>query len=212
MFSFFRRYQAGLHWLPALFFAIFIFIASATPGNEIDQSSYEVRAAIQAITRTVTLTIHDTSATHVTSAVHAASVVPAIPAAHATSAVHAAATTYAASAVHAASSAPAIPATHAASSIALIPPDMDWLKVGHVIVYFCLGFSVLYALSARSRWSPSLALIICTVYAFTDEFHQVFTPGRDPSPRDILLDMLAALMGVAVMLGVMASKEFFKQE
>jgi VanZ family protein len=86
---------------------------------------------------------------------------------------------------------------------------MDWLKAGHVIGYFWLGFTVLYGLSARSRWSPSVALILCCLYSFTDEFHQIFTPGRSASPRDILIDTLAALAGVAIMLGVMASRNYF---
>jgi VanZ family protein len=93
------------------------------------------------------------------------------------------------------------------------PMIIEWLKVGHGIGYFCLGFSVLYALSMHpSRWSPSAALILCSLYSLTDEFHQMFTPGRSASPRDILLDTLASLIGVAVMLGVIASKTFFNQK
>jgi VanZ family protein len=90
-------------------------------------------------------------------------------------------------------------------------PAIDWLKVGHGIGYFWLGVSVLFALTARSRWSPSLALILCCLYAVTDEFHQIFTPGRTASVRDILIDTLAALVGVAIMLGVMASRKYFRK-
>ena len=91
------------------------------------------------------------------------------------------------------------------------PPHIDWLKVAHGIGYFFLGFSVLYALPAHSRWSPALALILCCLYAITDEIHQMYTPGRTASPRDVLLDTLAALAGIAIMLGVMASKASFQQ-
>jgi len=90
-------------------------------------------------------------------------------------------------------------------------PSIDWLKVAHGIGYFCLGFSVLYALPRHSGWSPSVALILCCLYSFTDEFHQIFTPGRSASPRDILLDTLTALAGVAVRLGVMAFGASFNQ-
>ncbi|HUH97376.1 MAG TPA: VanZ family protein [Anaerolineales bacterium] len=157
MLLFIRRHQAGLRWLPALFFAILIFIFSATPGAEIGESYQDVQTTVGAIAPT------------------------------------------------------AAPAAHSASAIALLRPDIDWLKVGHFVGYFCLGFSVLYALSTGSRWSPSLALVMCSAYAFTDEFHQIFTPGRDPSPRDILLDTLAALVGVAIGLGFAAGKGFFQQ-
>ena len=92
------------------------------------------------------------------------------------------------------------------------PPAIDWLKTAHGIGYFCLGFSTLYALSSRSRWSPSIALILCCSYSFTDEFHQMFISGRSASSKDILLDTLAALIGVAIMFGLMASKRFFTQK
>lgn len=95
----------------------------------------------------------------------------------------------------------ASPADPAAASV---PPAIDWLKAGHAIGYFWLGLAVLFGLSIRSRWSPGVALVLCFLYSITDEFHQIFTPGRSASPRDILLDTLAALVGVTVMLGIMA--------
>jgi VanZ family protein len=91
-------------------------------------------------------------------------------------------------------------------------PNIDWLKAAHGVGYFCLGVSVLYALSIRSRGSPGVALIMCSLYSITDEFHQMFIPGRSASPKDIVLDTLAALMGVAFMLGLMAARAFFKQK
>jgi VanZ family protein len=97
----------------------------------------------------------------------------------------------------------AAPADPVAASV---PPAIDWLKAGHVIGYFGLGLAVLFGLSARSHWSPTGALILCFLYSITDEFHQIFTPGRSASPRDILLDTLAAFVGVAVMLGIMVSR------
>jgi len=88
----------------------------------------------------------------------------------------------------------------------------NWLKSGHGIGYFFLGLSILYALPIRSKWSPSIALILCCFYSFTDEFHQSFTLGRTASVNDMLIDTLAALIGVAIMLGVMASRIFFNQK
>jgi VanZ family protein len=87
---------------------------------------------------------------------------------------------------------------------------LDWLKLGHVIGYFWLGVAVLYALPADSRWSPSLALLLCMFYGVSDELHQCFVPGRSASPRDVLIDTLAALGGVMIMLGVMAFRAWFK--
>lgn len=88
-------------------------------------------------------------------------------------------------------------------------PKLDLLKVGHGIGYFLLGLAVLSALPAASRWSPGIALLLCSLYAVTDEFHQLFVPGRSASTRDILIDSLAALCGVAILLGV---KAFYTSE
>ena len=110
--------------------------------------------------------------------------------------------------VQAATTPTVAPAEPVAASVS---PAIDWLKVGHVIGYFWLGIAVLYGLSARTRWSPGIALILCCLYSFTDEFHQIFTPGRSASSIDILIDTLAALLGLAITLGVMASKNFFRQ-
>lgn len=151
----FRRCQAGLRWLPALCFAIVIFIFSATPGDEIYQSYHGLEATVQAISPTVA------------------------------------------------------PGASTAPTTTSVSPSIDWLKAAHGIGYFWLGVSVLYALSVRSRWSPSAALILCFLYSITDEIHQNFTPQRSASLTDVLLDTLAALIGVAVMLGVMASRNYF---
>jgi VanZ family protein len=105
------------------------------------------------------------------------------------------------------------PAVAPAEPVAVpVPPAVDWLKMGHVIGYFWLGIAVLYGLSARSRWSPGIALILSCLYSITDEFHQCFTPGRTASEKDILIDTLAALLGLTITLGVMASRKFFSRK
>jgi VanZ family protein len=88
---------------------------------------------------------------------------------------------------------------------------VDWLKIGHGIGYFCLGVSVLFALPGQALWSPGIALILCSLYSVTDEIHQIFIPGRTASPRDILIDTLAALGGVALMMGIRLWKKAGKQ-
>jgi VanZ family protein len=40
---------------------------------------------------------------------------------------------------------------------------------------------------------PYLALMLCVVYALTDEGHQVFVPGRTASLYDVALDSTGAL-------------------
>ena len=41
-----------------------------------------------------------------------------------------------------------------------------------------------------------MALLITIGYALTDEFHQSFTPGREPHLRDIVIDGIGAAVAL----------------
>jgi len=84
----------------------------------------------------------------------------------------------------------------------VLSPTIDWLKVAHGVGYFWLGFTVLYALTAHSRWSPVMAFMLCSLYAVMDEFHQSFVPARTASAKDVLIDSSAALAGIIAILGI----------
>ena len=80
-------------------------------------------------------------------------------------------------------------------------PNFDWAdrlvkKSGHI-----LGYAIL----AASYWSGfgfgrdtiRRAWLLALVYAFTDEIHQSFVPGRHPSPWDVLVfDNMGAILGL----------------
>lgn len=59
-------------------------------------------------------------------------------------------------------------------------------KGGHMTGYGLLALCYWYAfkLDPRKGW---LAWLLALIYAASDEFHQSFTPGRHPSPLDVLL-------------------------
>jgi VanZ family protein len=58
-------------------------------------------------------------------------------------------------------------------------------KGGHVLGYSFLSLSFWAGLRFdKRRWW--LALLLTLLYAVTDEFHQVFVPGRHPSWVDVL--------------------------
>ena len=42
-----------------------------------------------------------------------------------------------------------------------------------------------------------LSLLICFLYACSDEIHQLFVPGRSGEARDVLIDTLGACLGVS---------------
>lgn len=70
-------------------------------------------------------------------------------------------------------------------------------KSAHIFAYFVLGVLTFRAL--RQTDLARLVLwtaIICAIYAVTDEFHQLFVPGRSGEVRDILIDTVAATTGV----------------
>jgi len=80
-------------------------------------------------------------------------------------------------------------------------PNFDWAdvlvkKTSHIIVYALLGSSYWHGLGRRKDrlW---LAWLLAVLYAVTDEYHQVFSPGRHPSPFDVMIfDNIGALLGL----------------
>lgn len=68
-------------------------------------------------------------------------------------------------------------------------------KSGHMTGYALLLLAYWYGLGCHPR-RGGLAWLLALAYAFTDEFHQSFTPGRNASLTDVLLfDNLGALLG-----------------
>jgi len=63
-------------------------------------------------------------------------------------------------------------------------------KAAHFTEYGILFWLLIRGPMARR---PYLALMLCVVYALTDEGHQVFVPGRTASLYDVALDSSGAL-------------------
>jgi VanZ family protein len=59
-------------------------------------------------------------------------------------------------------------------------------KGGHMLGYGLLALAYWYGLRfEKQRWW--LALLLAVIYALTDEFHQSFVPGRNPSWVDAII-------------------------
>ncbi|MGB6432078.1 MAG: VanZ family protein [Candidatus Acidiferrales bacterium] len=75
-------------------------------------------------------------------------------------------------------------------------------KSAHVFEYFV--FSVLLWLGIRTapgRWQfrwALLAVAIAGVYGASDEFHQIFVPGRGASVHDVMIDVCGAILAQVV--------------
>lgn len=68
--------------------------------------------------------------------------------------------------------------------------DLVLRKAAHVV-----EFAVLGALLARALPSLRSAIVLGSLYALTDEVHQVFVPGRVGSPLDWGLDTAGVVAG-----------------
>lgn len=77
------------------------------------------------------------------------------------------------------------------SSLPDLPSNkVDWLdfiikKTAHISEYAILTFLLFRAFR---RPFPDAALLIALFYAFTDETHQFFTPGRGAKLTDVMID------------------------
>ncbi len=66
--------------------------------------------------------------------------------------------------------------------------------------YALLGIAFYYGLGFEQKRGWVLAWLLALIYAFSDEFHQSFTPGRHPSMEDIFLfDGIGAAIGVGLL-------------
>ena len=73
--------------------------------------------------------------------------------------------------------------------------DFTVKKLGHSVGYALLAASYLRGLGKR----PWLAWLLAVLFAITDEFHQSFTPGRNPSVWDVLVyDNFGAIAGASI--------------
>jgi VanZ family protein len=75
-------------------------------------------------------------------------------------------------------------------------------KISHVLEFAALSVALNRALAPHRSTLPLRTVLataaFSTVYAASDEFHQTFTPGRTASVRDVVIDLLGALIGAFV--------------
>lgn len=74
-------------------------------------------------------------------------------------------------------------------------------KIVHVIEYMILSLLLFrgFLNSGQTRKKSFVAsLVFSFAYGMTDELHQSLTPGRDPQLRDVLIDGMAATLGLWV--------------
>ncbi|MCT1905546.1 VanZ family protein [Oceanobacillus sojae] len=76
-------------------------------------------------------------------------------------------------------------------------------KNAHFFAYLMLGILVLNGLrrsGVNIKQGAGIALLICILYAVTDEVHQLYIPGRSGEVRDVLIDSAGASLGIMIYL------------
>ena len=68
-------------------------------------------------------------------------------------------------------------------------------KIAHFTEYFILGLLV-YNMIYNYNKKIHISIIICILYAISDEIHQLFVPGRSCQFIDILIDSTASILGI----------------
>jgi len=82
-----------------------------------------------------------------------------------------------------------------------IPPLFPFQDIFyHFISYAMLGYLFIRAVKniypiIKPRHTFYLALIFGTAYALSDEFHQLFVPGRCFSGQDLIIDAIGTFIG-----------------
>lgn len=83
-------------------------------------------------------------------------------------------------------------------------------KAAHFSIYFVLGilvFAANYANRGKIVESAVVAVLLSTGYAFLDEYHQSFIPGRSCQLTDVLIDSSGTFTGSAACLGLRSLKK-----
>jgi len=70
-------------------------------------------------------------------------------------------------------------------------------KIIHACAYAVMSFLCFHSLSSSGikRHCFLIVLLLTSIYAVSDEFHQYFVPGREASTGDLIADFIGAFIG-----------------
>lgn len=72
-------------------------------------------------------------------------------------------------------------------------------KLAHFTEYLILGFLTINMLNKNDISKKYLlSILICIIYATSDELHQSFVPGRSCQLVDVTIDFIGALTGIFI--------------
>lgn len=71
-------------------------------------------------------------------------------------------------------------------------------KIAHASEYAILGILIFLIQKEPNKNWFWIAWFICILYASSDEFHQIFVPGRSGQMSDVCLDSCGAFIGICM--------------
>lgn len=71
-------------------------------------------------------------------------------------------------------------------------------KLAHFTEYFILGLLV-YNLIHIYNKKYYIAIVICILYAISDEIHQLYVPGRSCQILDMFIDSVGSIIGIILL-------------
>lgn len=75
-------------------------------------------------------------------------------------------------------------------------------KSAHIVAYFVLGILIFNIVKDfrlnRAKLAIAISTAVAFLYAVSDEFHQLFVQGRSCELRDVMIDTVAATIGICL--------------
>ena len=75
-------------------------------------------------------------------------------------------------------------------------------------------FRILIQCDPKKWYGSACGWIFCIIYALTDEWHQMFVPGRAAEWKDVLTDSFGALTGILIIVAIFLTfvrKRFYQK-
>ena len=94
-------------------------------------------------------------------------------------------------------------------------PEVVVRKSAHFIAYAILGTLVAFTVlrhTIPAKTAAKIAALIVVAYAISDEFHQLFIPGRSGEVTDVLLDSIAGILAIVLIFSYRAHSQLPKRK
>ena len=82
-------------------------------------------------------------------------------------------------------------------------------KVAHITEYFILGLLVINVFKDYFKLSNKLlglSILFCLLYSISDEFHQIFVPGRTGKIIDLIIDSIGYVFGILIYYSILRKR------